>query len=271
MNIFSKLEKTLEGLIERTLIPHFNSRVQPVEIARALWREVTSNRRVSIDNTYVPNYFLVTLSPGDTGYLDSIRNTMEKEIIAHLKKECGKRDFRTLGQFAIRWIEDRNTREGEFLISSDFLKKEEIPVDTSGKVKKKKRKSSESSTELKKHIEKLKKKKKKKDKPTEDISVKGGHLVVIEGFDKGKVFHLTKSKMVIGRDDKCDISIGDPRVSRSHALLRKENDRYILEDVGSKTGTLVNGKKINRYVLNNGDEIRMGITRMRFRIRNAGN
>ncbi|MCD4784051.1 MAG: DUF3662 and FHA domain-containing protein [Candidatus Eremiobacteraeota bacterium] len=269
MNIFSKLEKTLEGLIERTLLPHFNSRVQPMEIARSLWREVTSNRRVSIDNTYIPNYFLVTLSPGDTDYLDSIRSTMEKEIVAHLKKECGKRDFKTLGPFVIRWIEDGNTREGDFLISSDFLKKEEIPDDTSGKAKAKKRKSSDSSTELKKHIEKLKKKKSKHDKPTEDISDTRGHLIVVEGFDKGKVFHLTKSKMTMGRDDKCDVSVGDPRVSRSHALLREENDRYILEDMESKTGTLVNGKKITRYVLNSGDEIAIGITRIRFEIRNA--
>jgi len=264
MNIFSKLEKTLEALIERTLIPHFKSRVQPVEIARALWGEITANRRVSINNTYIPNYFLVTLSPTDTGYLDSIRNNMEKEIIAHLKKECGKRDFKTLGPFEIRWIEDGNTREGEFLISSDFLKKEEIPADTSKKAFKKKHKSGDSSGELKKYIEKIKKKRTKKDKPTEDISSAGAHFVVLEGFDKGKVFHLNRDKMTMGRDDKCDISIGDPRVSRSHALLQEENNRYILEDAGSKTGILVNGNKVTRHVLKNGDEIAMGITRMRF-------
>ena len=64
----------------------------------------------------------------------------------------------------------------------------------------------------------------------------------------------------IGRVDTNDISISDPRISRSHAVLRYLGDgKYYLMDVGSANGTFVNGQRIIIPVaLKNGDEISVG-------------
>jgi pSer/pThr/pTyr-binding forkhead associated (FHA) protein len=75
--------------------------------------------------------------------------------------------------------------------------------------------------------------------------------------------------MRVGRTGDCDITIDDSRVSRNHALLRIENERVILEDMGSANGTLVNGLRlVGTAELNDGDDIqfdkysfKMSITR----------
>jgi pSer/pThr/pTyr-binding forkhead associated (FHA) protein len=49
---------------------------------------------------------------------------------------------------------------------------------------------------------------------------------------------------VLGRGSQCDILVLDPAVSLVHALIRYEEGGYILYDLGSFTGTLMNGKLV---------------------------
>jgi pSer/pThr/pTyr-binding forkhead associated (FHA) protein len=69
---------------------------------------------------------------------------------------------------------------------------------------------------------------------------------------------LTKSTVTIGRVDKNDIKIENLAVSRQHARILKDGDRYIMEDFNSLNGTFVNGKKVMKCILRNGDEIFVG-------------
>ncbi len=134
MNFFSRLEKSLEDIIEGTILSRFRTRIQPIEIARTLWKEIRANQRVSIQGTYVPNFFLVTLSDSDYHFLEPIQENVEMEIIEHLEMECRKRDFDILGPMVIRWMKDEGGREGEFFISSDFVSEEELPNDIKEKL-----------------------------------------------------------------------------------------------------------------------------------------
>ena len=136
MNFFSRLEKSLEDIIEGAILSRFRTRNQPIEIARTLWKEIRTNQRVSVQGTYVPNFFLVTLSDSDYHFLEPIQENMELEIIEHLETECRKRDFDILGPMVIRWIKDEDGREGEFFISSDFVSEEELPHDIKEKLSK---------------------------------------------------------------------------------------------------------------------------------------
>jgi serine phosphatase RsbU (regulator of sigma subunit) len=63
----------------------------------------------------------------------------------------------------------------------------------------------------------------------------------------------------IGRQPESDLIIRDSRVSRAHSLIVAEGGRYILEDCGSRHGTLVNGKKVKRHPLANSDRIEFGV------------
>jgi len=66
---------------------------------------------------------------------------------------------------------------------------------------------------------------------------------------------LIKNVTTLGRQLGNDIVFHEEYLSRFHAEIIRENDRYILIDNHSTSGTFVNGKKIDRCVLNSGDLI----------------
>src|ERR671927_342506 len=70
---------------------------------------------------------------------------------------------------------------------------------------------------------------------------------------------------VVGRLDSCDLPIDDRSVSREHARFSRLRDTYILEDLGSTNGTLVNGRRINESViLRPGDVVTFGSVEFRY-------
>jgi pSer/pThr/pTyr-binding forkhead associated (FHA) protein len=69
----------------------------------------------------------------------------------------------------------------------------------------------------------------------------------------------------IGRSSKNDIRLSDNLASRRHAQIEQRNSEFIITDVGSTNGTFVNQQLVHRHVLCDGDEIRIGNSRMCFR------
>jgi pSer/pThr/pTyr-binding forkhead associated (FHA) protein len=69
---------------------------------------------------------------------------------------------------------------------------------------------------------------------------------------------ITKPSITIGRVDKNDIKIENLAVSRQHAKIVKDGDRYIVEDLNSLNGTFVNEKRVMKGILRNNDEILVG-------------
>lgn len=102
-------------------------------------------------------------------------------------------------------------------------------------------------------------------------------LVIQRGGTIGKEFLLTETESNIGRWDAdggifpdVDLDQDDPeaKVSRRHARIVCQDGQYILEDLGSTNGTFVNrGRRLlpgNRHPLNDGDEIIVGKTFLKF-------
>ena len=84
-------------------------------------------------------------------------------------------------------------------------------------------------------------------------------LVNTQNSTPPKEFELTKSEVVVGRDEGVDIVISTPAVSRRHARFMVDGGNYVIEDLGSSNGTFVNGDRlIGRRTLNHRDEIRFG-------------
>lgn len=79
-------------------------------------------------------------------------------------------------------------------------------------------------------------------------------------------FLLTGTEKIIGRDPaQCDIVLDDPRVSRKHCSIFKVNSTYILQDLGSRNGTILEREKISRATLVDKAVIKIGKTVMEFR------
>jgi len=68
----------------------------------------------------------------------------------------------------------------------------------------------------------------------------------------------------IGRSPDCDVVLSDPNVSRHHAEVRLQQGDFVVVDLGSTNGTRVNGAGVKERRLDEGDEITVGTTELRF-------
>jgi len=83
------------------------------------------------------------------------------------------------------------------------------------------------------------------------------HLILhSSGAGAAGRWELRTGTTTIGRDPECDIVLSDREVSRHHAEIRNETGSYILVDLGSTNGTLVNDMRVERSIpLRSGDSI----------------
>ncbi|MFC1935847.1 FHA domain-containing protein [Chloroflexota bacterium] len=88
----------------------------------------------------------------------------------------------------------------------------------------------------------------------------GGILIARSGPDAGKSFTMVQGENAIGRDPECQILLTDPAVSRRHAMVRRQGDSCIVYDMGSRTGTRVDGETLIGRDLSAGDVISIGRT-----------
>lgn len=81
-----------------------------------------------------------------------------------------------------------------------------------------------------------------------------------------KEFIITKPRLVLGRGIMGnDLEIPDGLASRQHCEIKKENERYILTDLRSSNGTILNKKNVTTAVLKDNDEIQVGMTTIIFK------
>jgi pSer/pThr/pTyr-binding forkhead associated (FHA) protein len=81
-------------------------------------------------------------------------------------------------------------------------------------------------------------------------------LMVRQGSSPRSQWTLQGAAIVIGRGDDCHVIISDRQTSRHHARITQTEDGYVLEDLGSKNGTFLNGQTLTvPTVLKDGDEI----------------
>jgi len=85
------------------------------------------------------------------------------------------------------------------------------------------------------------------------------------GPDTGTEYELKSDRLTIGRSRVCDICIEEPSMSSEHARLVRSEDAWRVINLLSTNGVFVNDEKVFSHRLIDGDEIRMGRTRFRFR------
>lgn len=83
-------------------------------------------------------------------------------------------------------------------------------------------------------------------------------LVVVSGPKIGTRFLLTGATQRIGRDSRCDIHLDDTETSRKHAQIDLVDNEYVINDLKSSNGTLVNGHLVDSKKLRDGDRIQIG-------------
>ena len=93
---------------------------------------------------------------------------------------------------------------------------------------------------------------------------KGARLTLRNGESAGKVYPLVGERVSLGSGPQAAIRLLDGAVSGTHAAIHSASGRFEIEDLGSKNGVLVNGRKTLRCELRDGDVITLGRTELAF-------
>jgi hypothetical protein len=96
------------------------------------------------------------------------------------------------------------------------------------------------------------------------LEAPGGAAVGSLLLPDGRRVPVGEDPVTIGRLPECDVVLSDPNVSRRHAEVRRRGNDFVVVDLGSTNGTRVNGAGVRERRLNDGDEITLGGTRVRF-------
>ncbi len=91
------------------------------------------------------------------------------------------------------------------------------------------------------------------------------NFVVLAGNDIGRKYEINKTEISVGRSEESDIKIDDPDVSRNHAVVEARPNAFIITDLESTNGMLINGSKMKTHRLVDGDRIQLGnVTILKF-------
>jgi Protein of unknown function (DUF3662)/FHA domain len=251
VSILRNLEAKLEGLFEGAFSKTFKSKVQPVEIARKLTKEMQDNKTVSISRTYVPNQYVVWLSPDDRAQFEGYEDGVKKELSDYLLEHARGEGLALLTRPSVDFQTDERLGLGEFGIQAMLVRPPED--ERSGREPE----PEEFGHTMVYSVD-------REARPMDAPSRGGGGRVMLVGGGKRTV--LSGNRVVIGRSRDCDLTLDDPNVSRRHAELRREGSYWIVSDLGSTNGVKVNGRRVDGHRLSSGDEIVLGLEHLTFEV-----
>jgi Protein of unknown function (DUF3662)/FHA domain len=251
--VLRAIEQKIEALFEGVFGRAFRTNVQPVELARKLAKEMDDHRTVSVSRVYVPNEYTIYLSPGDRGQFEGYEANLKGELQDYLAEHARREQYALLSPPRVGFETDADLDLGEFGIATRMVQPDE-----------RRRGADVPEPQLEAGATMIYKP--KTPVPTEAVSPVDLGMereVVTLSYD-GTRHEVTDRKVVIGRSRDCDIQLADANVSRRHAELRQEGASYWIVDLGSTNGMEVNGKRVKRAKLRDGDTIMLGSTEITF-------
>jgi Protein of unknown function (DUF3662)/FHA domain len=246
--IEQKLESLFEGIFGRA----FRTNVQPVELARKLAKEMDEHRTVSVSRVYVPNEYTVYLSPPDREQFESYEENLRSELQEYLGEHARKEDYALLSSPRVQMETDEDLDVGEFGIATRMVQPD------------RRRGAGEPAGDLEPGATMIYKA--KTPPPTQAVSAEelGVERELVTLTFDGTRHEIKQRRLVIGRSRDCDVQLADSNVSRRHAELRQEGASYWIVDLGSTNGVEVNGRRVKRAKLSDGDTITLGSTDLVF-------
>jgi len=246
VSVLRNLEAKLEGLVEGAFSRAFKSQVQPAELARKLAKEMEDSKSASLSRTYVSNQFWVFLSPQDRAQFESYEDGLTKELSDYLLEHAREQGLALLTRPTVEFETDERLGLGEFGIQAKLVKPAEAGEDAEVVEADFGHTMVYSPTTGARRVE----------------SPRRGTRALLVAEDKRTV--VSGERFVIGRGHDCDLVLDDPNVSRRHAQLKQREGRWEIEDLGSTNGIKLNGRRSQGGRLSPGDEITLGLTRLKF-------
>jgi len=245
LSILSEFERRLGGMIEGLFSKAFRTGLQPVELATRILREMEANKSVGVREVWVPNHFVFTLAQDDMDRFSGTEKALRRELERVITEGAAERGWALVGPPQVEFEVDPELSQGEYGCRASL---HEGPTGWQGAV------GGPGG-----------------DGQGQDQARAAGRgqaeLVLIERGGKGKTYPLNKDRSIIGRLEESDVALQDPGASRRHAEVRREGHDFVLSDLGSTNGTMVNEATVGDRVLQDGDRITIGRTVLEFRRR----
>lgn len=237
MGILRDFERRLEGMVEGLFTKAFRSGVHPVELAKRVLREMDSNQTVGVRGVWVPNRYVFTLSADDREQFARMERSLASELEQVVVDGARERGWGLLARPKVAFETADDLKRGEFRVESELTEETGGPP-TGPQPMRQAAAAAKAASAL---------------------------LAQVEDGSVVKEFSLEGERMVIGRMEGSDVQISDPGASRRHAEVRRDGSDYVLVDLGSTNGTLVNEAPVTEHTLEEGDRITIGRTVLEFR------
>ena len=277
MGIFRKAEKKLEGAVEGGFGRAFKSSVQPVELAHKLTKEMGDHKTVGVSNVYVPNEFEVYLGSADYEHMASLGDSLKAELSNYVVAFARREGWTLVAPPRIDLKRDDDLRVGEFGIATSHVDAPyEPPASAQGPQAGASPPAGAAAMPaatppaIVPPVEPLP----PRAQPEQTVLYQEAAAApaaaprrstaraVLRG-PQGE-WELRDAVTVLGRSRRCGIVLTDPNVSREHAEVRRQDDGYMLRDLGSTNGTRLNRHDVKQAVLQHGDRIELGTTELVF-------
>jgi hypothetical protein len=249
MSVLRNLESKIAGLVEGTFGRVFRSEVRPAELARGLAKEMDEHRTVSLSRTYVPNEYLVYLSPEDRERFADIEREVLGELSGYLLEHARRERLALVSTPRIEFRTDQQLALGEFGVQARMVR----PT-TGGEAMEQ---ADHGHTMVYSTSDRL------NEQLAEARVARTGRGVVLLS---GKRFVVGPEGATLGRSRECDVVVDDANVSRKHAEIRPGPHGWTIADLGSTNGTRVNGRSVGggAHPLAHGDQFELGTAQATF-------
>ena len=284
MSILSDFEDRVSRAVEGVFAGVFRSRVQPAELAKALGKEMDRGRTVGVDKVYAPNLFTIVVSPDDEARLGSFVDTLAAELATYLSGYAREKGYALDGRPVVRFAVHDSLKLGRFEAIGELVSAKELAeaADEAGFYAPDLESPAASAASggaasgvaaagpaagvAVAATPPLPRPGPGVTLPPSAVpreqrsTIRALATVTVTGIEHDVV--LQGGRMIVGRLSSCEIVLPDVNVSREHAAFVSEGDGWAIEDLHSTNGTLVNGARVTRRRLRDGDIVGVGVTEL---------
>ena len=252
MSVLRNLEERIAGLVEGTFGRVFRSEVRPVELARKLAKEMDEHRTVSVSRTYVPNEYVIWLSPEDRARYEGVEGEVLDELAGYLLEHARRERLALISRPVISFETDDRLSLGEFGIQARTVR-----AAAEGRAEQ----ADHGHTMVYSTADRV------QEPLQEERASRAGRATLVA---EGKHHAIAPGGAVIGRSRECDVVLADANVSRRHAEIRPAaRGHWTISDLGSTNGVRVNGRDVGTgraEPLSGGDHVAIGTVDARFEV-----
>lgn len=262
------LERTLERMVVGVFSRGARTNIRPIELGRRLVREMDDQRSVDVKGRrVVPNDFVLKLSPKDYEGFSEISDVLQTELVEAAREYARSEGYHFMGPVRVELAVEETQKPGRFDVvatlrqaaSAASAASSAAPAAAPADVAVPPAPAAPAPTAP-------------APAPSSgEIDWSEAGAAPVEAVESrlilpsGEKVPLGDVVVTVGRLSDSTIPLNDQNVSRKHAEIRPNRKHYVVVDLGSTNGTMVNGTRIHgETTLSDGDIISFGSTYVRF-------